>query len=173
MAWIYPGGLTVTDFADGSTAVGYESASFIYGSRITIPSSGNVAQFGVMTQTTTGGPYGIKFGLYDTSGNLIVQSTGTSQSSGPGLAWMDSATFSQAVSAGDYFLMVSAENRVVLWGYDTSGNGSFATEAYSTAMASTETISAEAEAATLFGVRLDFTASGASFVPRSLLLGVG
>lgn len=172
MAWIYPGGLTDTDFSDGETNSGYQIASFIYGAAITISSTGTVTALSSKMRTT-GGTITVKYGLYDSSGTLIGQTTASVTSNTQ--SWVDSAAVSFSISStGTYYVMVSGENNDdPVLGFDTSGNGSYATETYATAMASSETISSD-DTGKLYGVRLDLTAGGSqSNAPRMALLGAG
>lgn len=174
MAWIYTGGLSDTAYTSGNTSAGWQPQNFAYGGHFVLASGGTVTQFGVKASQDSVGPYGLKFGLYDSSGNLIASSTG-SVSSGS-FVWNDSGTFSQAVSAGTYYLLVSAETTNVQYQYDASGNGSFATETYASFPANPETITGQGDTAQLYGVRMDYTAgaSGNSQgATRRLLLGVG
>lgn len=158
MALIYPGGLTDTDFSDGATGASWQPQNFLYGAKITIPSAGTVTQLGCKCRSDSGGAVAIKFGLYTSGGSLVQQTTGSAPLAA--LDWVNSGTISASVSAGDYFVLVSAATDVVAYGYDTSGNGSYATEAYATAMQSSETITDGGDTGQLYGVRLDFTASG-------------
>lgn len=158
MALIYPGGLASTDFSDGSTSPGWQPQNYVYGSDVAIPSSGTVTQLGVKCVANSGSGVALKLGLYTSGGVLVAQSTATTGASGSGLAWQNSGSISASVTAGTYYVLVSAATDQGNYGYDTSGNGSYATEAYSSAMAATETIAAGAETGALYGVRVDFTA---------------
>ena len=165
---LYPLGLTDTDFSDGTTEASWSPESFIYGAHIVISEAGTVTQMGVKARTS-GGTVALKFGLYDSGGSLVVQSTG-SLTLGGAVAWVDSGTFSASVSAGTYHVMVSAASNSANYGYDTSGNGSYATEAYATAMASSETITGPTggDANSIYGVRLDFTAGTLSPIAAAI-----
>lgn len=174
MAWIYPGGLTDTDFADSLTDWDWGPTSYLYGAHFVIGSSGTASMMGVKIKSESGATRNIKFGLYTSGGSLVAQSTATVSSLT--LAWVDSGAISESLSAGTYYVLISTDGDVsnyAQYGIDTSGDGSFATEAYATAMQSSETISGQADAAQLYGVRLDFTAGGSTYTPRSMLLGVG
>jgi hypothetical protein len=172
MAWIYPGGLTDTDFADGTTNTAWAIHLNIYGAAITIPSAGTVTKLGAYCKQNDVGDLGLKFGLYTSGGSLVAQSTGTVTLNT--LSWVDSGTISGAVSAGTYYVVLSGESSAVLQGYDTSANGVEAAEAYATAMQSSESLAAgDGSTGYRFGVRLDFTAGGSGYTPRSMLLGVG
>lgn len=170
MAYIYPAGLTSADFADGNTSSGWQPQNFIYGGDVVIPSSGTVTLLGSRC-ATNGASVDYKLGLYTSAGVLVGQGTITGVSSGT-YAWRDTGALSLSVTAGTYYVLVSGSSSDATYQYDTAGNGSFATEAYATAMQSTETITAGGDTGQLYGVRVDFTASG-GFVPRMLLLGVG
>ena len=174
MAWIYPGGLADTDFSDGLTTSGWQPYSYIYGAHFVIGSSGTASMMGVKAKSENGGTRNIKFGLYTSGGSLVAQSTATVSSLT--LAWVNSGSISESLSAGTYYVLVSTDGDIsnyAQYGYDSSGDGSYATEAYATAMQSSETISGQADTAQLYGVRLDFTAGGSTYTPRSMLLGVG
>jgi len=168
MALIYSPGRTATDFGDGTSYAAWQPQNFLYGGHVDIPSSGTVTQLGVFAGSA-GGAVGLKFGLYTSAGVLVAQSTGTVAGTGSP-TWVNSGAISASVSAGRHYVLVSAANANGTYGWSTTGNGSYATEAYATAMQATETISVEAETNQLYGVRLDFTAGGggaASFVPSS------
>lgn len=159
MAWVYPSGISESFTASGEINTGWQPQNFLYGSKIVLGEAGTVTQAGLYCyHGSGGGPTTIKFGLYDSSGNLIVQTTGAV--SGFSYTWIDSGTFSEAVSAGTYFLVVSAADENPAYPYvsgasDSSISGS---RAYASAMADPQTFSNAAES---MGVRLDFTA-GAS-----------
>lgn len=160
MAWQYPGGLTDTDFSDALTTGGWSPWSYIYGAHFTL-SAGTVTMLGVKVKSESGATRNLKFGLYNSSGTLLAQSTATVSSIT--LAWVDSGSISASVSSGTHYVLVSSDGdgaNYAQYGYDTSGNGSYATENYATAMASSETISDQADTGQLYGVRLDFTADG-------------
>lgn len=161
MALQYPGGLTAADFSDGSTDSGWQPQSYLYGAHIVIASSGTVTQLGVKGYTRGGGgATAVKIGLYTSGGTLVVQSTTTISGSTP--AWFNSGAISESVAAGTYYVLVSGATSSAAWGFDTSGDGSYATEAYATAMQATETITGSGDASSMYGVRLDFTAGGGS-----------
>lgn len=167
MAWIYAGGLTDTSFTTGYSGAAWQPQNFVYGGHFVIASAGTVTQFGVYGSDEGVGQPNLKFGLYDDAGNLVAQSTGQFTSST--IQWYNSAALSQALSPGTYYLMVSASSADAAYGYSSGGAGSYATEAYATFPQSTETISEQAEANQLYGVRMDFTAgSSQSQAPRSL-----
>jgi hypothetical protein len=158
VALIYPLGLASTDFSDGESTSGWQPESFVYGADITIPGDGTVTQLGVKTRGNSGGSVALKVGLYTSGGVLVAQTTATALAGGSA-AWVDSGSISASVSAGTYYVLVSAANNQAVYGYDTSGNGSFATEANATAMAATETITAGGDVGFLYGVRADFSAA--------------
>jgi hypothetical protein len=158
MALIYPLGLTAADFSDGRTASGWAPESFVYGSHIVIPSSGTVTQLGVMCATNLA-EVALKLGLYNSSGTLLAQSTSATGATST-LAWADSGAISASVSAGTYYVMASAATDQAVYGFDTAGDGSYAAEVYATAMAASESITAQGDTGKLYGVRLDFTAGG-------------
>lgn len=157
MALIYPGGKADTAFNDGTTTSGWQPESFLYGADVVIPSSGTVTQLGFFGAAATG-TVSFKIGLYTSAGVLVGQST-SSSSSGT-LAWLNSGAVSLSVSAGTYYVLVSASNSDGRYGYDTTGNGTYATEAYATAMAATESLTIGGDVNLQYGVRLDFTAGG-------------
>jgi hypothetical protein len=159
VAYIYPAGLTSADFADGNTSPGWQPQNFIYGGDVVIPSSGTVTLLGSRCATIYGS-VDYKLGLYTSAGVLVGQGTITGVSGG-GYAWRDTGALSLSVTAGTYYVLVSASSSDATYQYDTAGNGSFATEAYATAMQSTETITAGGDTGKLYGVRVDFTADAA------------
>lgn len=169
MALIYPLGLTAADFSDGSTSPGYQPQNFVYGAHFDLATSGTVTQLGVKCVANSGPGVALKIGLYTSAGVLLAQSTTTTGASGSGLAWQNSGAISASVSAGRHYVLVSAASDQGIYGYDTSGSGSYATEAYATAMAATETITAEAETGLLYGVRMDFTAGSAASILRQMM----
>jgi hypothetical protein len=156
MALIYPLGLTAADFSDGNTATGWQPENFVYGAHISIPSAGTVTQLGVKCFVNTGSA-DLKFGLYTSAGSLVAQATATGVTGS--MAWVNSGAISASVSAGTYYVLISASIDQVSYGFDSAGNGSFATEAYATAMAASETITDQGDTGNLYGVRLDFTAA--------------
>jgi hypothetical protein len=167
VALVYPLGLAAGDFSDGTTSAGYQPQNFVYGAHFSL-SAGTVTQLGVKCVANSGGSVALKIGIYTSGGVLLAQSTAATGASGSGLAWQNSGAISASVSAGTHYVLVSAATDQAVYGYDTSGAGTFATEAYATAMAATETITAEGDAGQIYGVRLDFTAGGgaASLPPR-------
>ena len=159
MALIYAGGLGVSDFVDNYTNSGYSPHQYLYGAPVVIPSSGTVTQLGFWGGASGSGSFGFKLGLYNSSGTLIGQST-ASITAGAAAAWIDSGAVSLPVSAGTYYLMVSCQTSSGFLGSSNTGNGTYATEDYATAMQASESLSIGAETGRLFGVRLDFTAGG-------------
>lgn len=166
MSLIYTYGLTDASFTSGFSGPAWAPQSYLYGGDIVIPGSGTVTQLGAYLRSGAGA-VDFKFGLYDSSGVLQAQSTGSTSSGA--FIWLNSGAISASVSAGTYYVLLSASNSNAQYGYSSSGDGSFATEAYATAMAATETITGRGDAGLLYGVRLDFTASAsaASLVPNS------
>ena len=170
MAYIYPGGLTAGSFDSGQTNEGWSPESYIYGSRITVPSSGVVSSLGLFGFVRDAVSTAFKLGLYTAGGSLVAQSTVGAITSATA-TWYDTGAISASVTAGDYFVLVSASTNKGSYRYNSSGAGSYATEAYATAMQATESITAEGDAGLLYGVRLDFTAGGgaASRVPTNFM----
>lgn len=172
MAFVYTYG-GVTDYTDGYSTNGWQPHNFTHGGRITFTGAGTIDQLSAWCRTSSGTP-GIKYALYDTSGNLISGTSSTGTVSSGTASWVDSGTFSSvSVSATDYFILTSSETEWTEYGYDTANDGSFATEGYSTFPADPETISAEADTAIGYGRRANFTASGAAASSHIALLGVG
>lgn len=161
MAWIYSGGLTDTSFTSGPTTSGWAPAQFVYGGQLTVATDSTATQMRVRVENgDVANAYGMKFGLYSGS-TLVVQATGT-LAAGATAQWLESSTFSEAVSAGTYTVLVScANNDGAEYYYNTGGSGSYASEAYATAMASTETISHD-DSGFLYGVGLNVEAAAGS-----------
>lgn len=156
MALVYPLGLASTDFADGNTSSGWQPQNFAYGAHFVTAGAGTVTQLGVRGACDTG-TRGVKLALYDSTGTLIGSGTATV---GASVAWVDSGAVSLSIpSAGTYYVLVSGEDSTVFYDYDTAGNGSFATEAYASFPAASESITAQGDTGQLYGVRMDFTAS--------------
>lgn len=157
--WVYTYG-GETDYTDGTTNAGFQPQNFAYGGRITFSQAGTIDQLSVYGQEGTTGTVDVKIALYDTSGNLVVDSTLTMTTT---TQWHDSATFTAtSVSATDYFILYSAADADAFWGYDTLNDGSTATVAYAAFPNDPETITAEGESGRGYGGRANFTASGSS-----------
>ena len=157
--WVYTYG-GETDYTDGTTNAGFQPQNFAYGGRITFSQAGTIDQLSVYGQEGTTGTVDVKIALYDTSGNLVVDSTLTMTTT---IQWHDTATFTAtSVSATDYIILYSAADADAFYGYDTANDGSFATEANATFPADPETISLEGDTSQGYGGRASFTASASS-----------
>lgn len=167
MALIYPEATGSGSFTSGSTAPGWQPENFLYGAHFVVGSAGTVTQMGVYADWGgNAGNIAIKFGLYTSGGSLIGQSTGTITSGTK--AWRDSGAVSLSIpSAGTYYVLVSAADADASYGYSNTFDGSFATEAYATAMQSSETITGEGDAGIGYGVRMDFTATAGGAISGS------
>jgi len=167
MALVYTYG-GETGYTDGTSGVGWAPQSFIYGGRVTFLSAGTIDQLGTYAESFSG-TRTIKYALYDTSENLV---SGTSSSNSAVTSstpiWYDGGSFTAVgVSAADYFILYSADTHNVGYGYDTSNDGSYATEAHGDFPAgSLTTFVAEGDSAKGYGGRANFTAAAAPpFLP--------
>jgi hypothetical protein len=151
--WTYPGGLNDASFTGGPTDSDYQPHNFLYGAKITIATSKVASKMGVRV-STSGTPGALKFGLYDISGNLLAQSTADTVSSTT-MEWVDSGAISVNLAAGSYFVLVSGEVSSIRYNFSTSGDGSYATEVYATAMQESETITDSGDEGQLYAVRLE------------------
>lgn len=173
MALIYPAGLSGAPSIAGYINAGWAPEANVYGARITAPSSGTVTQLGFYGFVRDSVSTAFKIGLYNTSGTLLAQSTIAASTNGTP-SWRDSGAISASVSAGDYFVLVSASTSSGAYGYASSGGaGSFATENYASAMAASESITADGDTGYYYYVRLDFTAGGGTNNQRGTTLGAG
>lgn len=160
MALVYAGGLTSTDFTAGLTGGGWQPQNFLYGGHVSIPSAGTVTQLGVYAKSGDGSAVTFKLGLFDSAGVLVAQST-TASITSTNTAWIASGAISATVSAGTYYVLVSASTVEGSYGYAASSAGSYADGVYASAMpSSVSTAGFQGETGQLYGVRLDFTAGG-------------
>ena len=171
-----------TDYTDGVTSSGFQPENFAYGGRITFSQSGTINQLGLYVGEDDTAAVTIKIALYDTSGNLVVDGGTISVPQNTAEQWFDTTTFTAtSVSATDYVILYSASGSSAVYGYDTSNDGSFATEGHATFPADPETITLEGDTGQGYGGRANFTAGGGSTVSdvnfnatnRGILRGTG
>lgn len=178
MAIVYPDGSVVGDFLAGSTSSGWQPSSFAYGAHFTLASGGTITQLSTKAFCASGGPYDVKLAVYTSGGSLLGSTTvSVTATSSLGLAWTDSGVLSITVpSAGLYYVLASAASDNLSYQYASVGAGSFATEAYASFPASSESITGQGDAGQLYPARMDFTAgaSGPTGAQLSrMLLGIG
>lgn len=146
----YPGGLTDADFTSGMSGTGYQPHNFAYGAKVAVDVAGTITSMGVRCTAASGTPT-VKVEIFNSSGTLV--GTGGTFSNATSPAWRDTGTLSIAVTAGDYYVLVSSSDTNSQYYYDAGGNGLGETVAYASfPPASISTT--EDEASTRFGVRL-------------------
>ena len=165
--WTYSEGKADTAFGDGSTHVGWAPQTYCYGAAMTL-SAGTVTRLAAYTDSNGGAGVTLKLGLYDSGGTLIVQgSVGLPTSSTK--AWNIADVADTAISGGTYYVLGSGSTSGLRYGYDTTGNGYYASVAYASAMASSATIDGP-EVSTQYGVGAEVEASGGATSRQGLML---
>lgn len=161
MAFVYTYGAS-TGYT-GTATSGWQPQTYAYGGKITFAEAGTIDQLGGYFSNQTGGSGPtVKYALYDTSGNLIVDG-GSSVVSSSTMTWVDSPTFTAtAVSAAAYVILTSASAADTHQGYHPSNNGTYAqdgaTAPYAGFPASSYTLALDAESGLGYGRRANFTA---------------
>lgn len=168
--WYYPGGEPDTSFGDGTSNAAWTPQNFLYGAAITLP-AGTVTRLRLYTDSDGTAGITAKLGLYDSSGNLVVQGS-VSIPTGSTKAWNTADVADTSISAGTYYVFGSSSTADMRYGYDSSGNGNYATLAYASAMAATITIDGP-DTGLRYGVGAEVADGGGGSARTLLLMGVG
>lgn len=121
--YFYTGGGNATAYTDGSTSDGYSPHENAYGARFTATAV-NVVSLSAYGSITGGGSLTLKIALYTTSNTLVAGASCSVTVSSASNVWNDCSNFAAvALSATDYYCVMSASTTNWIMGYDTAATG--------------------------------------------------
>ncbi len=97
----------IGDLTSGSSQIIPDS---LYGAKVTVSTGGNATKLRFYAETVVVGSKKFKFGLYNSSKNLVVGSTEQTSTQNFSPHYVEVSIASTAISAGDYYVALVADS---------------------------------------------------------------